>query len=63
MSGSMERTSSIGRLSLTCSGFDEPLPRRYAIAMCPTANKASFPASFSDSSVCLAIKHIGYGQV
>lgn len=42
ISGSIERTRSRGRLSFTCIGFDEPLPNRYAIAMCPTANKAVF---------------------
>ena len=48
----------MGMLSLTRSDFDAPLPKRYAIAMCPTANKAVSPLN-SDNSVCLSIKHIG----
>jgi hypothetical protein len=58
MSGSMERTRSMGMLSLTRRPFDDPLPRRYAMAMCPTANKRFSPLD-SDISDGLTIKHIG----
>lgn len=40
MSGIMERTRSSGMLGFERNGFDEALPKRYAIAMCPTANEA-----------------------
>jgi hypothetical protein len=29
----------MGMFIFVCSAFDEALPRRYAIDMCPTANK------------------------
>jgi hypothetical protein len=60
MSGKMERTRTIGMLTVMLSALEELLPKRYAIAICPTANKWVPPLD-SDSSVCLAIKHIGYG--
>jgi hypothetical protein len=49
-SGSTERTRSKGMLGFSFSGFAEALPKRYAIDMCPTANKRSF--SFSPRNWC-----------
>jgi hypothetical protein len=41
-SGIIERTINNGILILTRSSFEEPLPKRYASDMCPTANEAVF---------------------
>jgi len=39
-SGIIERTKINGMLRFTFKSFAEDLPRRYASAMCPTANEA-----------------------
>jgi hypothetical protein len=40
MSGIMDRTRIKGTLKFTLSSFPDILPKRYARAMCPTANEA-----------------------
>jgi hypothetical protein len=49
ISGSIERTSNKGMLGLRLNGFAEALPKRYASAICPTANEVDFPPLNSDS--------------
>ena len=58
MSGIIERTKISGMLRFTFRIFADVFPRRYASAMCPTANEAFFLLK-SQTFNRLTIKFIG----
>jgi hypothetical protein len=58
MSGIMDRTRIKGMLKFTLSSFPDVLPKRYARAMCPTANEV-FVLLENGTSHWLIIKSIG----
>ena len=58
MSGIMDRTRIKGMLKFTLRSFPDVLARRYASAMCPTANEV-FVLLETGTSRWLIIKSIG----